>query len=96
MSTHENCVNARLVRFEQGAFSDIPNAPSSISRPYYFAFVFLKGTREHKEIVQSDEQPFDLGVFLPYIGKIVEKVEEVELKTVIHFTDDTNVWLGSK
>ena len=74
MSTNQDCVNAKLIRFEFGASADIPGMVSDFPTPYYFALVFIKGGRKIKEIFPSSKS-LELS-YLNYIGQIVEKMEE--------------------
>lgn len=93
MTTNQNCVNARLIRFEFGMSADIPGITSDFPTPYYFAFVFLKGGRELKEIFPSSNVGNTLELsYLRYIGKVLEKKEELGLgKVSFIFTDGTRI-----
>lgn len=96
MSTNQNCVNAKLIRFEFGMSADIPGMVSDFPTPYYFAFIFLKGGVEHKEIFPSSNVGNALELsYLKYIGKVIEKKEEFGLgKVSFIFTDGTRINFG--
>lgn len=87
----QDCVNARLIRFEHGSISDLPsNSPTPYF--YYFALVFLKGGREIKMVYDGKVgNSFDSS-YLQYINKVVEKIEEEGIQHKYCFTDGT--WIS--
>lgn len=88
---NQDCVNARLIRFEHGSVSDLPSN-SPIPYFYYFALVFLKGGREIKMVYDGKvSNSFDSS-YLQYINKVVEKIEEGGTQHKYCFTDGT--WIS--
>lgn len=89
---NQDCVNARLIRFEHGSISDLP-VDCHYSTTYYFALVFIKGGREIKETLPSrvESNWFDSS-YLKYIGKIVERRIEEPKQLTYYFTDGT--WIS--
>jgi hypothetical protein len=89
----QECVNARLIRFEFGAIADIPNTVSEFPTPHYLAFVFVKGGKEIKEIFPSTNvgQALDLT----YIGQVLEK-KEVDTcdKVTYYFAGGGRIFFG--
>jgi hypothetical protein len=95
MSTNQDCVNARLIRYEYGSIADY-QLPEDVSleKPYYLALVFIKGGREIKSIFPACNGMIDSS-FLEFINKVVGKVEETESKLIYYFTDGTDIWFGN-
>ena len=91
MSTNQNCVNARLIRYEYGSASELPSN-IKFPTPYYLSLVFIKGGVEVKSIFPMREV-IDFK-FLEYLNKVVERVEEKDQLLIFHFTDGTNIWCG--
>jgi len=87
METNQNCVNAKLVRFEFGASADVPGMLSDFPTPYYFAFVFMKGGLEHKEVFPSSNvgQALEL-TYLQYIGQILERKKKYNGTIIYYFS----------
>ena len=89
MSTNQNCVNARLIRYEYGSASELPSN-SKFPTPYYFCLVFIKGGIEIK-LISPVREVLDVK-FLEYLNKVVERVDEKDQLLIFHFTDGTNIW----
>ena len=91
MSTNQDCVNARLIRYEYGSASELPSN-IKFPTPYYLCLVFIKGGVEIKSIFPVREV---INVKLLYfLSKVVEKVEEKDQLLIFYFTDGTNIWFG--
>ena len=89
MSTNQDCVTARLIRYEYGSASELPSN-IKFPTPYYLCLVFIKGGVEVKSTF-----PVKIVIdvkLLGYINKVVERVEEKDRLLIFHFTDGTNIW----
>jgi len=95
MTTNQDCVNARLIRYEYGSIAEY-QLPENVSleKPYYLALVFYKGGREIKSIFPACKGVIDSS-FLEFINKVVQRIEEKEGKLIYYFTDGTNIWFSN-
>ena len=100
MTTNQDCINARLVRYEYGSVADL-GIPNNLSFPstYYLSIVFSKGGKEYKSIFPvkiCDETTSLFNTdYLAFINKVVVSVEKVDTRLIYHFSDGTNIWIRS-
>lgn len=84
-----NLSGFRLVRWEYGLVADFSYALTIVT-PYYFAFVFLKGTNTRYEFFPAAEL---YSIDLCFLGKIVSLVErksDIGISKIV-FTDGTSL-----